>query len=226
MIETNRRRLLAGTCTAVLAALLLMNGVSSVTYDGSAPSRGTIAAIGFFAVLHVGLTAGAVFGITQLVRRRADILGLTGAALTILGATVGARIVVLIQLALLGDAAPGGVRAAMTSLLRNETAVWASMIPIGLMYPLGLLTLAVALFVARPVPRWVAVALAIGAVLFPMGRAMDIAPAVYLSDAVLAIAYGWLSREILTRKELWDDTLVVTPAQRAGRYEPLAEGAR
>lgn len=226
MIETNRRRILAGTCAAVLAVLLLMNAVAAATDDGSAPSRGMIAAAGFLAVLQVGLTAGAVFGITQLVRRRADILGLVGAAFTILGATVSARIMVLIQLSMLGDDAPGGVRAAISSVLRNEPAVFASIIPIGLTYPIGMLMLAIALFVARPVPRWVAVAFAIGALLFPMGRAVNIAPAIYLSDAALAIVYGWLSREILTRKELWDDSLVISPAQRAGRYEPLVEVAR
>lgn len=223
MNETsNRRRLLAGASAAITSGLLLFSAFTQLTASTAEPTRAQIAASGFFAVLHVGLTAAVAFAIAHLVRHKADRLGLTGAALTILGATVGARIIAFIQLSLLQDSAPGAVRGSMTSLLRNDTAVWASLIPIGLLYPLGIITLAVALWVARPVPRVVAVVLAIGGILFPMGRAIDIVPAVWMSDALVAIAYGYLSKDILTRRELWDDKLAMhSPEQRAdSEYDP------
>lgn len=213
--STNRRRLLAGTCAALASVVLLLSAVTQLTAESAPPTSAELAAAGFFAVLHVGLTAGVVLGIAQLVRRKADRLGLLGATFTILGAAVSARIIGFIQVALVQNGRPGAAREAMTSLLRDHTAVWASLIPIGLIYPLGMITLAVALFIARPVPRWVAVVLALGGLLFPMGRAVGIMPAIWSSDALVAIAYGYLSKEILTRRELWDDKLAMhSPAQR------------
>jgi hypothetical protein len=227
MDSSNRRRTLVGTCTAILAATLLVNAVSTFLSDGKPPTHNEIAAAGFLAVLHVGLTIAAVFGITQLVRRKADRLGLFGAALTLLGATVGARIMVLLQLVLLSDKLPGVHRATLKALLESAPLVWVSIIPIGLMYPLGLITLGTALLIARPVNRWIGVLMVIGGVLFPIGRALDVNPAIYASDAIMAITYGFLSWEILTRRELWDESLVTTPEQRSDReYGPVAQMAR
>jgi hypothetical protein len=224
MYESNRRRILAGTCAALLSALLLFSAAVAFLDDGTL-SHGAIAATGFLAVLYVALTIGAVFGITQLVRRSADGLGLFGAALTLLGATVGARITVLRQLALLGDASADAPRDAIASLLEAAPIVWVSIVPIGLMYPIGLITLGIALFVARPVSRWAAAFLVVGGVLFPLGRTLDILPAIYACDAVVAIFYAYLSREILTRRELWDDTLVTSPAASRRELEPVAATA-
>jgi hypothetical protein len=225
MDSSNRRRILVGTCTAILAAMLLINTVDTLLRDHP-PTGREIAAIGFLAVLHAGLTIAAVFGITQLVRRKADRLGLTGAALTLLGVTVGARIMVLMQLARLAETVPGA-SATISGLLRSAPLVWVSIIPIGLMYPAGLITLGSALIVARPVNRWIGVLLVIAGVLFPIGRALDVDPAVYASDAVLAITYGFLSWEILTRRELWDSSLVVTPEERPdGEYGTIAQALR
>ena len=186
MNETNRRRVLAGSCAAVLSATLFY-AVARRAVDSGTPTHGEIAATGFLAVLHVGLTIGAVFGITQLVREHADRLGLTAAALTLLGATVGARIMVLVQLRDLGRQDP-------VELLQTAPIVWASVIPIGLMYPIGLILLGVALFRSRY--RTIGVMVALGGLLFPPGRIASIVPALYLSDGLLAIAYGWLAKEI------------------------------
>lgn len=227
MDSSNRRRILAGSCTALLAATLLLNAVRVALPESGPPSHGDIAAIGFLAVLHVGLTIAAVFAITQLVRRRADALGLFGAALTLLGATVGARILAVRQLALLANTSPGAPRTALNAL-ESAPLVWVSIVPIGLMYPIGLITLGIALFIARPVKRWAAVLLVIGGLLFPIGRALDVHAAVYTSDAVMAIAYGFLSWEILTRRELWDDSLAsASPEQRRdSEYDAFAPAAR
>jgi hypothetical protein len=220
MDSTNRRRILAGTCTAILAATLLVNAARVLLNDQSTTPN-EIAAIGFLAVLHVGLTIAAVFGITQLVRRKADRLGLVGAALTLLGAAVSARILALHQLGMLAESVPGAT-ATLSTMLQSAPMVWVSIVPIGLMYPIGLILLATALLIARPVNRWIAVVLLIGAVLFPIGRAVGVVHAIYASDTLMALAYGFLSWEILTRRELWDDRLVTTPEERReGGYEAV-----
>ncbi|HYH06177.1 MAG TPA: hypothetical protein VEK11_03860 [Thermoanaerobaculia bacterium] len=203
MIESNRRRVLAGACASVLSAMLLLHVVRMFADDGSAPSQAAIALSGFTAVLHVGFIVAAAFGVTQLVRHRADRLGLAGAALTCLGAVVGARIGVFIQLSQLQDSTPGAVRGAISALLHNAKPVWASIIPIGLMYPLGLMLLGIALIVARPVNRWIGVVLLIGGFFFPVGRALGIPPAFYISDAMTGIAWGILGWTMLTKREVW-----------------------
>lgn len=188
MNESNRRRVLAATCAAVLAATLLY-AVAGRAFDSGAPTHGDIAGTGFLAVLHVGLTIGAVFGITQLVRHHSDRLGLTGAALTLLGATVAARIMVLVQLKALSGNDP-------VALLRTAPVVWVSVIPIGLMYPIGLILLGIALY--RSQYRAIGLLLALGGLFFPAGRAVGIVPALYISDALLAVAYAWLAKEMRT----------------------------
>jgi hypothetical protein len=225
MDSSNRRRILAGTCTAILAATLLINVLRMLLSD-SQRSQGEIAATGFLAVLHAALTIAAVFGITQLVRRKADRLGLAGAASTIIGAVVGARIMVLLQLAQLAESDPAAT-ATLSKLLRSALVVWVSIIPIGLTYPIGLILLGSALVTARPVNRWIGVLVVIGGILFPIGRAVGLEPAVYTSDAILAIAYGFLSWEILTHRELWDDSLVITPEERReSGYEAVAQAVQ
>ena len=208
MIESNRRRILAASSAAVLSALLLMNIVIGLSVGTKPLPAGMIALLGFAALLHVGAMAGAVFGITHLVRHKADRLGLFGAALTILGAAVAARIGVLIQLKHLDDATPAVTLEALSPLLQSAPIVWVSIIPVGLTYPIGLITLATALFIARPVSRWIAVALGVGGVLFPVGRAIGVIPAVYASDVLMALAFSALAWQILTRRASWDDAPV------------------
>ncbi|HEX7149851.1 MAG TPA: hypothetical protein VF618_00065 [Thermoanaerobaculia bacterium] len=208
MNDSNRRRVLAGTCTAALGVTLLFNVLWRAAAADGPQSHTTIALAGFLAVLHVGLIAGMLVAVTQLVRRKADRLGLFGAALTLLGATVSARIFVLIQLAMLSEAAPGAPRASFMELLASAPLVFVSLIPIGLTYPLGLITLGIALFVARPVSRWLAVGVALGGVLFPIGRAINVIPALYASDAVLGVTFAVLGWQLLTRRALWEGTPV------------------
>ena len=61
-----------------------------------------------------------------------------------------------------------------------------SVFPIGLFFPLGLIVLGLALFRWRPVNRWLGMLLAMGGVLFPLGRAVGIQWAILACDVVLA----------------------------------------
>ena len=207
MNATNRRRILAASCLFGLTASYLLS-LAAQPLSADTMTDGAIALSGFLAVLNTGLMAGAVIAITQLVRGGADRLGLAGGALTLLGATVGARIIALVQLSLVDDPRAGAARATMRRLVENAPMVWVSLVPIGLMFPAGLIALGIALVVARPVHRGIGVMLAIGGVLFPIGRAVGVVPAVYACDAILAVTFALLGWQLLTRPELWEERFI------------------
>ena len=198
--STNRRRILAASCLLGLSVYNVL--ITIERFVAGPPTHGAIAMVGFLAVLHAGLIAGAVFGIAHLVRHQADRLGLTGAALAILGATVAARIMAMVQIGVLQNAADPG--AVIGTVHQSAPIVWVSLVPIGLMFPIGLMTLGAAIFIARPVYRWIGALLAAGGFLFPLGRAVNITPALPASDVALALAFGLLGRAVLTRPELWE----------------------
>jgi hypothetical protein len=80
------------------------------------------------------------------------------------------------------------------------------MFPVGLFFPAGLITLGIALFYWRPVNRWLGLLLALGGVLFPIGRAAGVAPAVVACDIVLATAFASIGWQILSRPEVWEQS--------------------
>lgn len=80
----------------------------------------------------------------------------------------------------------------------------------GILFPLGLLVLSVALFRSRAVPRPLALLLALGAILFPIGHAVRITFALIAGDVVLVAAFGWLAAVLSS------STRAVTPAAAQG----------
>jgi len=202
MNDSNRRRVLAVFCMFSLTVLYCVTSIHALVSEGESLTRTAIAVRGFVAVLHVGLIVGAAFGIAQIVRGRADRLGMLGASITLLGATVAARIGVLSQLSLVRT---NGVDTGLVAheLSRDVPLVWVSVVPIGLLYPTGLILLGAALISARPVSRWIGVLVVIAGVLFPIGRAIGVPPAIYGSDLILAAALAMLGWQLLQRREVW-----------------------
>lgn len=198
MNDVERRTKISGYCLVLLSLLLLTNPITRVVYRGDGASLNHIAATGFVAPLTMALTIGAVYAITQLLRKKADRAGLIGAALTLMGATVGSRIMVLAQLEGLlkigGTGVPGD---ALEKMFNAAPIVWVSIVPVGILYPLGLMTLGTALFFARTVPRWVSLLLVLGGVLFPVGRAVGVEWAVGLSDLALGVGFGAIGVSVL-----------------------------
>lgn len=70
--------------------------------------------------------------------------------------------------------------------------VWFSIVPTGILYPVGLMTLGVTLFAARPVPRWIGALLFLGALLFPVGRIGRAMWAIVASDLLLGTTFALL----------------------------------
>jgi hypothetical protein len=206
MPESNpvNHRLVSGFCFAVLALLFLANPFihTVARIEGASPE--TIAITGFVAPFTMTLMVGAVFGMMHLLRRRADRAALIGAALVLTGWTVGCRIIALAQLqALLQTGVTGVPVDSLDKLLTAAPIVWVSIVPFGLLFPLGLITLGVTWLAFGPVHRWIGALLAIGGVLFPLGRAVRLEWAISSCDVVLGVTFALLGWQVLTRPELW-----------------------
>ena len=123
-IDIGRRRYLSAFCCLALGLFFLTNPITRFCVGG-ATSTGQIAAIGFIAPLHVVLMVGALLGITQLLRHRADRAGLIGATLVLAGWTISTRIMVIGQLdALLTNRVPGVPSDALQKIFHH--APWSS----------------------------------------------------------------------------------------------------
>jgi len=211
--DIRRRRLISVFCCLALGLFFLADPVTRLSVRGDGPtSIGTIAVMGFVAPLHVALMIGAVFGITQLLRRRADRAGLIGATLTLIGWVIGSRIMVIGQLqALLASGVPGVPADSLQKMFQHAPLVFVSIIPVGLLFPIGLIVLGITMFVTRPIPRGVGALLAIGGALFPIGRAVGHEWAVVSCDLVLATTFALIGWQILTRPEVWGAEEAVLP---------------
>jgi hypothetical protein len=207
MTETNdvhRRRLLSGICLVGLAIFFLSNPFTRVLVrGGTAESLPAIAMTGFLAPVHVVCMIGSIFAITQLLRRRADRIGLAGAAMVLLGWTVGSRIMVLGQLeALLKNGATGVPSDTLQKMFQAAPLIWASIVPSGLLFPLGLITLGITIFLVKPIPRWIGLLLIAGGVCFPIGRIGNVLWAVVSSDLLLGTAFALIGWSVFTREEV------------------------
>jgi len=208
----NRRRIIAGTSTVLIGVSFLLNMLDGLMTGMFAPSQTMIALAGYKAVLNAVLMIATVFGISQLLRARADWIGLLGGAFGLIGWTASARIGVLIQLSALTESGVAAVSPNLSEvLMQSAPAVWTSIVPIGIFFPIGLLTLGLALAWARPVHWWIGLLLALGGILFPIGRAAGQVWAIIACDIVLGAAFALIGWQILTRPELWskehDDNL-------------------
>jgi hypothetical protein len=203
--DTRRRRFISAFCCLALGLFFLTDPLTRLSVRGDGPaSEGQIALMGFVAPLHVALMIGAVFGITQLLRSRADRAGLIGATLALIGWVVGSRIMVVGQLqALLASGVPGVPPDSLQKMFQHAPLVFVSIIPVGLLFPIGLIVLGITIFAARPIHRGIGVLLAIGGVLFPIGRAVGHEWAVVSCDLVLAAAFALIGWQILKRPEVW-----------------------
>lgn len=74
-------------------------------------------------------------------------------------------------------------------LLRTDSALNFSTLVPGVFFPLGLLVLAIGLMLGRTLPLRTTLSLALGAVLFPIGHAAGIVPALVLGDIVLLLTF-------------------------------------
>lgn len=203
--SSNRRRLLAAFSLVTLGILFMTNPVTHLVYRGLKETVVTIALRGFVAPIHMALLVGSVLGITQLLRGKADRTGLVGGVLVVIGWAVGIRILALGQLESLLESGVTKVPAdALSKMFEAAPIVWVSIVPMGLLFPIGLIILGLTIVFATPIPRAIGALLAIGGALFPIGRIAAIPWALVACDVVLGAALALIGWQILKRAELWD----------------------
>ncbi len=204
--SSNRRRIIAGMSligVAIGFLLEIVTGTAAVSQTG-------IAARGIIAVVFMLLMVAGVFGITQILRARADWLGLLGGAAVLIGQIAGVRIGVLLQLIALSESGVTGIPSNLIGLLvQSAPAVWSSIFQVGIFFPLGLIMLGIALIWARPVSWLFGLLLIIGGVMFPIGRALGMDWAVIACNIILAAAFSLIGWQILSRRELWEKNSTV-----------------
>ncbi len=149
----------------------------------------------------------AVFVLARVLRPAAPRLALVAGSLALVGTMAGAAMQVLFRvvLTLEGAGLDPQVQAAATQALRGSFPLSASTLFPGALFPLGLMLFGAGLAWARRVAVPGALLLVLGGVLFPVGHAAGIAPALIGGDLVLLAALGWIARELAARPELWGE---------------------
>ena len=171
---------ISGVCAIVAPILLLLVDIFHITTN-----RDFEWTIGMW--LAFALFVPAVIGFAYHLAKNGSRLAYVGGALAFFGAMAGASMQVLFRThAVLAE------QGAFETIdrLRATFKLVASTQMIGLTWPLGLLLLATALFMTDKTKWPASLALAIGAIAFPIGRIGFIQPAVVLSGAMFVIAFG------------------------------------
>jgi hypothetical protein len=189
--SSNRRRVVAGLSLIGLSISFLSNPLTGLMTRPAWESQTIIALAGFLSVVNAVLMTAAILGLSQLLRASADRVGLVGAASALVGWAASMRILTVIQLdAVVRTGVEGVPPSALESIFNSAPIMWLSIFPIGLFFPLGLITLGLALFRWHPVNRWLGLLVALGGVLFPVGRAGGVGSAIVACDIVLAAAFA------------------------------------
>lgn len=203
-LSTERRRRLGALCLA--AAPLVLLASTATRFLGTRFAWTTLV------TLWVLLAYGAILALVHLLRERADRLGLVGGILCFIGLTTAAGMMAVYRLGAVLEVTSPDDLAVLSRAFASEPLLRLTIFAPGLSYPLGLLVLSVALRRARLLPTVLAMALAVGAVLFPIGRIAQVDAALLASDLLTAATLLYLSRRVLTRPELWSPAAQVPPA--------------
>ena len=182
---------IAGICS-LLAPLVLLIG-DAMLLIGALRFEWTIALWVSF-VLFVPAT----FGLTYLAASQGSRLALVGGASAFIGCMAGASMQVLFRVwAVLNEAgSPQTV-----DLLRSSRKLIVSTQMIGIFFPIGLLILAASLYRRHLVSPVAPLSLAIGAILFPMGRIAGLLVGLIGGDLLLIVAFVLIGSRLLSAKE-------------------------
>ena len=179
---------MAGICS-MLAPLVLLIG-DSMLLIGDLRFEWTIALWVSFV-----LFVPAIFGLTYLAAGQGSRLALVGGASAFFGCMAGASMQVLFRVwAVLNEVgSPQTIE-----LLRGSRKLIVSTQMIGIFFPIGLLILAASLYRRHIVSPVAPLALAIGAILFPLGRIAGLLVGLVGGDLMLIIAFGMIGSRLLS----------------------------
>jgi hypothetical protein len=131
-------------------------------------------------------------------------LGLLGGILCLVGIPGGVSILTLYRLAAVLPSGPSGVPVVIEEALGKNPALPATIFLPGALFPLGLLLSGIALF-RLDKSQWLPGGLlSLGGVLFWVGNALDVLPALLSCDVLLLGVFTWLARQLHLVEELED----------------------
>lgn len=163
---------------------------------------------------------GAALGLVALTRGRADGAGLLGGALAVVGCLAGSGIVTANAVLQSFDAAALGVeaeRAVEAAMMKSNVGAYILLFPLpGLAFPAGFLVLAYALLRSRAASAAAALLVALGALLFPVGRIAGIEAAVIGSGLAFTLGMSLAALRLLG--------LRASERTRAGEADATLEG--
>lgn len=191
-IELRRK----GAAVCLLAAPLLM-----LTGDALRLWAGVWGAGQFSLKLSFAFFVGAALAAVHLTSARADRVGLVGGALAVVGSLAASGIVTANAIYRSVDGAglsEPAMRAVEDAFRRDDVFSYIFLYPLpGLAFPAGFLVLAFALWRARVVSPLAAGALALGALLFPVGRIGGVEWAVMCSGVGMSVGLGLVALRVL-----------------------------
>lgn len=127
-------------------------------------------------------------------------LGLTGGIMCLFGIGGGLSILTLYRLSTILQPGPGGLPAVIEESFNRNPDVPATIFLPGILFPLGLLLSGIALFRTEPGQWRPALFLSLGGVLFWVGNALGVLPALLVCDVVLLGVFTWLARQLWPAK--------------------------
>lgn len=189
-----RHRFLSICALAILAALFLANPFFHFLGGSQEGTPGVIAFRGFITPVLMASVVGTVSALIRVLRGRADRTALVAATLVVMGWTAGVRILELRQLDALARHGVAGVPSnALDLLMAGSRIVWASIVPIGILFPIGMTLFGLTLLITGVLPRWIGVTLMAGAIFFPIGRIGGFLWALNATDVLLGAGFASLA---------------------------------
>jgi hypothetical protein len=210
------RKLIAGACMVVAPLVLLVAVVIHPASDtNEATQVATIAdnldawyVAHLLAFISIGLMVPAVLGLMHMLREREVAFGYLGGGLAMVGLLAFAAIVGM-EMAMWQMVAGGSTREAVGLLerLNDTTGIVIPFLLVSFGFSLGLACLAFGLLRARFVQSWMAISVAVGAIVFgfAVGTAMNWLAIV--GAAFLVVGLGAIGRMVLRETdEAWEHT--------------------
>jgi hypothetical protein len=210
------RKMVAGACMVVAPLVLLVAMVIHPASDmDEATQVATIAdnldawyVAHLLALASIAVMVPALLGLMHMLRERQVAFGHVGGGLAMLGLLAFSGIVAM-ELVLWQMAAGGSTREAVSLLERlNETAgIVIPFVLVSFGFALGMACLAVGLYRARAVQSWMAVSVAVGAILFGFAVATAMNWLAIVAAAFLVVGLGAIGRMVLRETdEAWEHT--------------------
>lgn len=196
---TERRRRIAGGCLIFAPLVMLVADAVLVAFGEEAAFWPW--SLGLWVSFY--LFVGAVLAMVRLLSRGADRLGLAGGGLTIAGILMAATMQGMFRTFHSMEAREIDE---VTMRAVHEPLIATTQAP-GLLFPVGMLILGVALWKTRVMPRPMVLVFFLGTALFPVGR-IFLGPALsVVSDLLLLVALGDLGRRVLGSPSFWNPAL-------------------